>query len=122
MILAAKENKRAIGSKKEKLASDYLERNGLKILKSNYRNRFGEIDLIARDGNILVFIEVKYRKDAKKGHPEEAVNASKAQKICRVADHYRLYAKTDYATQIRFDVVAIEGEEIRWYKNAFNYY
>ena len=114
-------NKRSLGNKKERLAAEYLKEKGLRIIKYNYRNRFGEIDIIAMDGSTLVFIEVKYRRSAVKGHPEEAVNAIKARKICQVADHYRVYAKVESQVQIRFDVVAIEADDIRWYKNAFEY-
>lgn len=56
-------NKRGIGNKGEAIAASFLENNGIIILERNYQNRFGEIDIIAREGNVLLFIEVKYRKD-----------------------------------------------------------
>ena len=56
-------NKRGIGNKGEAIAASFLENNGIIILERNYQNRFGEIDIIAREGNTLLFIEVKYRKD-----------------------------------------------------------
>lgn len=114
-------NKRAVGGIAEELAVQYLTSNGLIIIERNYRNRFGEIDIIARDGPYLVFIEVKYRKTASAGHPEEAVNYHKMNKICRVSDHYRLCKGFAYETPCRYDVIAIEGEHINWYKNAFDY-
>jgi len=114
-------NKREIGTIKEDLAGKFLIDNGLSILEKNYRVRSGEIDIIARDGSYLVFVEVKYRKTASSGHPEEAVNYNKMKQICKVSNHYRIYKKIPDNQSIRFDVIAIEGDEIRWYKNAFDY-
>ena len=114
-------NKRKVGDYYETKAIEYLENQGLKIVDKNYRNRFGEIDIIAMDDSYLVFIEVKYRRTASAGHPEEAVNYHKALKISRVADYYRVARKVPLDKSCRFDVVAIEANEIRWYKNAFNY-
>ena len=114
-------NKRTVGSQKEDEAARFLTQCGLEIVELNFRNRFGEIDLIARDGDYTVFVEVKYRKSASSGHPEEAVTYSKARTISKVADHYRLYKKFADDAMFRFDVVAIEADEIRWHKNAFPY-
>lgn len=114
-------NKRLIGEKKEKLAAYYLESHGIKILEMNYRNRIGEIDIIARDKNVLVFVEVKYRKTASAGHPEEAVNKNKIKNICKVADYYRMVHRINDSVPCRFDVIAIEGDDIRWHENAFAY-
>lgn len=113
------ENKRAIGSKYEAMAAAYLETRGYEILEQNYRDRFGEIDIIARDGKFLVFLEVKYRKDLRMGHPLEAVDYRKQQRIRNTARRY-LYCR--YPNQVlpcRFDVVAILGQEIRLIQNAF---
>lgn len=114
-------NKRKIGFAKEDEVARFLTECGLNVLELNYSNRFGEIDIIARDGVFTVFIEVKYRKTAASGHPEEAVSISKAKKISKVADYYRVCKNLSDADPVRFDVVAIEGEAIKWYKNAFPY-
>ena len=114
-------NKRKIGFKKEDEAARFLTQCGLEIKELNFSNRFGEIDLIAKDGEYTVFVEVKYRRSAASGHPEEAVGISKARTISKVADHYRVYKKLPADAKFRFDVVAIEGEQVRWYKNAFPY-
>ena len=66
-------NKRKIGNTYEQMAAEYLQNAGVKIVEKNYRNRQGEIDLIGFDGECLVFFEVKYRKNASKGAPVEAV-------------------------------------------------
>lgn len=112
-------NRRRVGADKECLAAAFLESRGVSILERNYRSRSGEIDLVGRDGEYLVFIEVKYRASVRMGHPEEAVGYAKQKQICRVADYYRLVRQLPVQTAIRYDVVAIEGEEIRWVKNAF---
>ena len=79
------ENRRIRGQQKEELAAAWLERQGYEILEHNYRCRQGEIDLIARDGRYLVFIEVKYRNSAKCGDPLEAVDRRKQAKILYTA-------------------------------------
>ncbi len=114
-------NKRAVGTGKEDEAARFLQECGLKIRELNFRNRFGEIDIIASDGEYIVFVEVKYRKTAAKGHPEEAVDFRKAKVISKVADYYMVCKKLPSDTKVRFDVVAIEGDQIRWHKNAFGY-
>ena len=114
-------NKRSVGTGKEEEAAKFLAECGLKVTNRNYRNRFGEIDLIATDGEYTVFVEVKYRKTASSGHPEEAVDIQKARKISKVADYYRIHKKLSDDAPIRFDVVAIEGGRFKWYKNAFSY-
>ncbi len=112
-------NKRKIGADKEGLAADYLKGQGVVILEHNFRNRNGEIDLIGRDQEYLVFFEVKYRYSADRGYPEEAVGFSKQKNICRVADYYRCIHHVPLQAAVRYDVIAIEGEQIRWVKNAF---
>ena len=90
-------------------------------MEKNFRNRFGEIDLIGYDGEYLVFFEVKYRKSKDAGYGEEAVNAHKQHKICRVSDYYRTIHGIGDFTPLRYDVIAINGEEIRWVRDAFSY-
>ena len=114
-------NNRELGSIKEKIAADFLKRNGLVILEMNYRIRGGEIDIVALDKNVYVFAEVKYRKTASKGIPEEAVNYRKMKTISRVSNHYRMTHRLSDDTPVRYDVIAIEGSDIRWLRNAFCY-
>ena len=114
-------NKRKIGTDKEMLAVRYLQGRGVKIIATNFRIRQGEIDLIGYDGEYLVFFEVKYRTDRQKGLPEEAVGLQKQKAICRVADYYRSTRRISLSTAIRYDVIAIEQEQIRWYRNAFEH-
>lgn len=116
-----RENTRRVGAGYEEKAAEYLQSRGYFILCRNFRCRQGEIDLIARQGGYLVFIEVKYRRGKANGWPEEAVTPAKQRSICRTADYYRLCRGYREDTPCRFDVVAILGEEITLYENAFFY-
>lgn len=77
--------------------------------------------MIARDGEYLCFVEVKYRSTTQKGAPELAVNHKKQERICRVADDFLLRKTNSCYESVRFDVVAILGEQMTLYKNAFAY-
>ena len=112
-------NKRALGTEMEDLAASYLERHGAKVLERNFRSKQGEIDLIARHGEYLVFCEVKYRKSLEMGTPQAAVTLTKQKTICRVADYYRLIHGMGDGTSVRYDVIAIYGSGVTWIKNAF---
>lgn len=101
------------------MAAAYLAAQGMKIMAHNFRCRQGEVDIIGRHEGYLVFVEVKYRKDREKGSPEEAVDFRKQKQICKVADYYRYIHGLGDSTPVRYDVVALEGEEIRWHRNAF---
>ena len=79
-----------MGTAYEKLAGVYLEQQGYEILEYNYRCRIGEIDIVARQGGYLVFVEVKYRADNAAGNPLEAVTAAKQRTISKVASYYCL--------------------------------
>ena len=113
-------NKRKIGAEYERKAGAYLEEIGDEILEYNYRCKLGEVDLVAREGEYLVFCEVKYRADERKGHPAEAVDLRKQKVISKCA----LYYITEHALEdmaCRFDVISIEKDEITLYQNAFDY-
>ena len=120
-------NKRLVGSEYESRACEYVGRNGGRIICRNYRCRLGEIDIIAREGRCIAFIEVKYRRNRRYGYPEEAVDSRKIRTICRVSDQYRKRYGIAGTVPCRYDVIAIEDgpggyERIHWYKNAFQYY
>ncbi|WP_036978513.1 YraN family protein [Pseudobutyrivibrio sp. MD2005] len=114
-------NNRRQGNDFEKLAADYLVREGMTIIKLNFYCKMGEVDIIAKDGDYLVFVEVKYRKSASKGSGFEAVNYNKMRKISRVADYYMYSHHFNGDTNVRFDVVAIEEGHLKHLKNAFEY-
>lgn len=113
-------NKRQIGTGKEELTASYLIKNGYHILERNYRCRQGEIDIIAKDGNYLVFVEVKYRKTGKWGDPAEAVDRPKQHRICRAARYYLYQHRYGEDQPCRFDVAALYGDgRISYIKGAF---
>ena len=113
-------NTRKKGTDMEQLAAEYLEKHGVRIIEYNFRAKQGEIDLIGLHEGYLVFIEVKYRGGSSKGTALDAVDIRKKRQICKVADYYRMLHKVTLNTAIRYDVVAIQGEnEICWIKNAF---
>lgn len=119
-----KKNKRQTGAYYEQEAGRYLERLGYEILEYNYRCRLGEIDIVAKDGGCMVFCEVKYRADGRKGSPLEAVDSRKQQVIFRCAMYYLTEHRLE-DVPCRFDVIGIEGKggmkeaEVTYIKNAF---
>ena len=114
-------NTRSVGSRKEETAAGYIQKQGGSIIERNFRSRMGEIDIVARDHGAICFVEGKYRRSTAKGHPTEAVGIKKQLTICRTADYYRMKHRLSENLSYRFDVIAITGEEIIWYKNAFQY-
>ncbi|SHO46052.1 YraN family protein [Anaerocolumna xylanovorans] len=113
-------NKRAVGSEKEQMAAAYLTAAGYRILAANFFTRSGEVDLIAREEEALVFIEVKYRKDLQSGSPLEAIDSKKIRNICKAARYYMYINHIPEDTPCRFDVIGIVGEEVTLIRNAFD--
>jgi putative endonuclease len=95
----------SVGMQGQKIAEEYLTSRRCEILERNYRTRFGEIDLIIRDGQTIAFVEVKLRRTLRFGTPAEAVTKVKQKKIKRVALYYALRHNPNAA--YRFDVVEI---------------
>ena len=109
----------ALGQDKERLAEDYLVRQGLSPVARNHRCRFGEIDLVMRDGGVLAFVEVRYRASSRFGSPAETVDLRKRRRIAAAAADYLKCHPT--VLPCRFDVVAIGAQDrIQWLKNAFS--
>lgn len=112
-------NMRVLGTRAEHRAAAHLQAQGLEILSRNVRTPFGEIDLIARDGVFVVFVEVKARQTARYGAPEESVDFRKQARLCRAATFWLARHYPEGPPPCRFDVVAILGDRIRWIPNAF---
>lgn len=112
-------NRRAEGAAGEALAAEYLKSRGYHILVRNYYGHCGELDMIASDGGVLVFIEIKYRKNRAAGQPWEAVDKRKQHRIINTAKEFMMERQLSMQTPCRFDVVSVLGEEITLYKNAF---
>ncbi|MDR1835044.1 MAG: YraN family protein [Fusobacteriaceae bacterium] len=110
-------NKRELGEFYENKAADYLTEHGCVILKRNYTTKIGEIDLICKDGDTIVFVEVKYRRTADFGEGMEAVDIRKIRKMYRTAEIY--VAKTqEQDCHYRFDCVSFLDHETKWLKNV----
>lgn len=112
------------GDEGEDIAVEFLLKKGFEIIERNYRFEKGEIDIIAKDKNEIVFIEVKTRKSLEFGLPEFSITNGKIKQLKRIASAY-LWEKEIYETDCRFDVVAIlmldsSHPEINHLENAFN--
>ena len=110
--------KAAIGAAQEQAACRYLERHGLRLLARNHRCRHGEIDLVMRDADTLVFVEVRYRRGGRFGTAADSVDIHKQRRLAAAAGHY--LQSHPSPLPCRFDVVAIgAGDQIDWIRNAF---
>ena len=112
-------NARDSGVQGERRAAEFLEKKGMQVLETNFRQRGGEIDIVAREGDRLVFVEVKARGDVRRGRPSEAVDARKQRRILLTAMRYmQLHGLSD--SPVRFDVVEVLPWEIRHIPGAFD--
>lgn len=121
--MALRLNRQVIGRTGEQSAERFLRERGLQLVARNHRCAQGEIDLIMRDGETLVFVEVRRRKTADYGSPLETVSTAKQRKLTAAAHHFVLSQKVSSRQAMRFDVVGIisdsTGEAIEWICNAF---
>jgi len=112
-----RDERAGLGPHGEEVAGRYLRERGYRIIARNWRCRFGEIDLIARDGDTLVFVEVKTRTQLGFGGPEGAVTPRKQARLIAAARAYLSSVETELP--VRFDVVAVTPGRVALYKNAF---
>lgn len=107
------------GAEAEAMAAAFLESRGLRVLERNYRCRLGEIDLIARDGDATVFVEVRQRASNAFGGAAASITAKKRMRLLRAARFYLSSLRTTPAC--RFDALLIEGDppRIDWIRDAF---
>jgi putative endonuclease len=120
--LAAFRGRLPLGRRGERAAEKHLRRNGYRIVARNFRAAGAEIDLVAMDGDTLVFVEVKTRRSRAAGAPEEAVDERKQTRMRRAAEVFaRRYRADD--SEMRFDIVAVDASgkrlEIELLRNAF---
>jgi putative endonuclease len=113
------------GEQGEQRAAAYLQKLGYRILQKNYRCREGEIDIVARDGQTLVFIEVKTRDTYGNERPEAAVTASKKHKLCKAARHFMKKYKLT-GSLFRFDIIGLDIDmqktwTLHHWQNTINY-
>lgn len=114
-------NPRAKGQAIEQAAEHWLVQQGLRSHHRNFHGRYGELDLIMRDGNTLVFIEVRYRANPYFGSGAESVTQTKQLKLKTAAERYLQREFGDHWPTCRFDVISASGSpvEFEWIKNAF---
>ncbi|MDX1593616.1 MAG: YraN family protein [Gammaproteobacteria bacterium] len=110
------------GPSAENLALEHLRDAGLSLLARNHRCRGGELDLVMADGGVVVFVEVRYRRDTRFGRAEETVTVTKQRRLITAARHY--LQRRGESAPARFDVVAIHpaadgGHEVEWIRDAF---
>ena len=105
------------GRRAEQQACEFLQQQGLIFVENNYRCRYGEIDLVMRDGQQLVFVEVRYRRSLAFGGPLASIDYRKQAKLIATASHYLLIKRQQ--SDARFDIVGItKGDCIDWITNA----
>jgi putative endonuclease len=112
------------GRDAEEAVCAYLGKRGIRILERNFRSRGGEIDIIAREGDVLAFVEVRFREEDGHGLPEESVGVVKRRRIAAAARAYLATVPPDSWREARFDVAAVDGGDcgpvIRYYAGAFD--
>ncbi|MDT8896360.1 YraN family protein [Halomonas sp. I1] len=112
---------RARGAHVERLAADWLAARGLSLEAANQHAKGGELDLVMRDGDTLVFVEVRHRTDTRHGHPLETITATKRRRLIKAARFY--LQRNRLSCACRFDVLAVTGTppelEFEWVAGAF---
>ncbi len=119
MTSKARKNSLIAGKAAERAASAHIKKHGAYCIEQNFRCKFGEIDLIVEDGNTLVFVEVRLRKNSDYGSAVESVTPAKQAKLRITAQHYLAKRRIGDAKPVRFDVIGITAGDIQWIKDAF---
>lgn len=104
-------HRQKLGRFGEKVAAGYLRKHGYRILKTNYRCPAGEIDIIARKGEYLVFVEVRTKRNSELGSPEESISQIKKEKLAALAELYIQSHESCQSMPWRIDVVAVEVKQ-----------
>lgn len=123
LTLFRKNKHLALGVKSEQQACEYLLKKSLTLIEKNYSARYGEIDLVMQDGEVLVFVEVRSRHKNNYTNALESITPSKQKKLRFTAEHYLNKHYRNHPPMCRFDVIAIDltpiGFNIEWIKDAF---
>ena len=113
------ESTQVSGQRAEAKAARFLEKRGVDILTRNFRCRGGEIDLVCRDGNVLVFVEVRLRRNTAYGGAGASITLAKQRRIILAAQHF-LASRAKADSICRFDCVLLDGVNIEWIRDAFS--
>jgi len=117
-------SRQILGQQGESAALAFLQQQGLELIARNHRCRFGEVDLVMRDGVVLVFVEVRYRADDRFGDGAATVTRRKQRRIILAARHFLAGLRVSVLPPCRFDVVSISQRNyttpIAWIRDAFN--
>ena len=105
------DSRQLLGKIGEELALEHIKQAGLTILECNYRCPIGEMDIIARDGKTIIFLEVRTRSSGKQGWGEESITAKKRARLYRIATHYLKLQNYNEWPPIRFDLIAIRSQK-----------
>lgn len=108
---------RSIGEEAERRAAEYLAGRGLRLVERNFHCRGGEIDLIMRDGVVVVFVEVRARSASRFGGAAESITSVKQARIILAARHY--LAREGLDAPCRFDALLLDGDRLDWIRGAF---
>ena len=113
------------GKQAEQIAHDYLEAKGLRLIQANFRCRVGELDLIMLDRQVLVIVEVRYRKSSRIVGPMQTIDPHKRRRLALAARSFLMRHGDLQDRPIRFDVIGLTGSmtnpSVNWVKNAFEF-
>ncbi len=112
-------NRREIGKEKEKVAEEFLKKNGYEIIGKNFSTKFGEIDLIAKKDDLIVFVEVRSKSYSYFGKPFETIDRKKIKKIVKTAQIF-IQKNRLQNYNIRFDVISVENNKVEHIPSAFD--
>ena len=123
LLTSTAPDRRASGARYESLALAHLERAGLALIERNFNCRYGEIDLVMRERDVVVFVEVRFRRASRFGDGVDSIGAAKRAKLVRAAGAFLAEHPRLAGAACRFDVLAIAGDadapSIDWRPNAF---
>lgn len=112
--------RRATGNHFEHAARRYLQARGLRLVRANFLCRHGEIDLVMRDGDTVVFVEVRYRRGGAFGGALASITRAKRRRLVSAAHLWMAWHPEDARRPSRFDVLAFEGDDVEWVRGAFD--
>ena len=112
--------RRATGDHFEGAARSFLEQQGLRLIQANFLCRLGELDLVMRDRDTVVFVEVRYRRSSAFGGAVGSITLAKQRRLVRAAQVWLRCHPADARRPCRFDVLAFEGESVEWIRSAFD--